>query len=46
MSELDKMLNGEHFDGASAEVEALRHQAGKLKLAINQSLDDTERHAL
>ncbi|WP_061051420.1 sugar O-acetyltransferase [Vibrio mimicus] len=46
MSELDKMLNGEHFDGASAEVEALRHQAGRLKLAINQSLDDTERHAL
>lgn len=46
MSELEKMLNGEHFDGASVEVEALRSQAGRLKLAINQSLDDAERHAL
>ena len=28
MSELEKMLKGEHFDGASAEIEALRSQAG------------------
>lgn len=38
MSELEKMLKGEHFDGASAEIEALRSQAGRLKLEINQSL--------
>ncbi len=41
-----KMLKGEHFDGASAEIEALRSQAGRLKLEINQSLDEAERYAL
>ncbi|WP_162809413.1 maltose acetyltransferase domain-containing protein [Vibrio cholerae] len=46
MSELEKMLKGEHFDGASAEIEALRSQAGRLKLEINQSLDEAERYAL
>ncbi|PAR38499.1 acetyltransferase [Vibrio metoecus] len=46
MSELDKMLNGENFDGASTEIEVLRCQAAKLKLAINQSIDEEERYAL
>ncbi|EHD7130206.1 sugar O-acetyltransferase [Vibrio cholerae] len=46
MSELEKMLKGEQFDGASAEIEALRSQAGRLKLEINQSLDEAERYAL
>jgi len=46
MSELEKMLKGEPFDGSSAEIEALRNQVEKLKLEINQSVDQVKRAAL
>lgn len=43
MSELEKMLQGREFDGNSQELIDLRRSVMKLKLSINQCLDDTQR---
>lgn len=43
MSELDKMLQGQEFDGNSQELIDLRRSVLALKLAINQCLDDEQR---
>ncbi|MEL7292895.1 MAG: maltose acetyltransferase domain-containing protein [Pseudomonadota bacterium] len=46
MSELEKMMAGEAFDGASEEVEQIRNQAAKTLQQLNQCLDDTQKPAL
>ncbi|WP_068717202.1 sugar O-acetyltransferase [Vibrio tritonius] len=46
MSELEKMLRGEEFDGSSPEIEQLRIDTAALKLEMNQSIDSDQRYAL
>lgn len=46
MSELEKMLRGEEFDGSSLEIEKLRTDTAALKLEINQSINTEQRYAL
>ncbi len=43
MTELEKMMNGLDFDGFDSEIVAVRKNAAKLKLEINQCIDDEER---
>lgn len=46
MSELEKMMAGKAFDGASEEVEQIRNQAAKTLQQLNQCLDSTQKPAL
>lgn len=46
MSELEKMMAGEPFDGASHEVDQIRTQAAKTLQQLNLCLETEQRHQL
>ncbi|MCG9579864.1 sugar O-acetyltransferase [Vibrio tubiashii] len=46
MSELEKMMSGQQFDGADPEIDALRNHAATTLKAFNQSIESDETEAL
>ncbi|WP_154179201.1 sugar O-acetyltransferase [Vibrio furnissii] len=46
MTEFEKMIAGQVFDGEDPSIVTIRQRATALKLRINQCIDDNERNAL
>ncbi|PSU33396.1 sugar O-acetyltransferase [Photobacterium lutimaris] len=46
MTEFEKMLAGEDFDGSAQSINHIRDNAAKVLLILNQTIDDTQRSEL